>query len=132
MSGNSRATGSAIDTDADVTIDDLILAEQARFVERTRRSRELTEQAKGVMPGGVTSSWAMGRPHPLWISHGEGSRVWDVDGNEYVDVHGGYGVNVVGHGNAAVEAAIARRAPLGTHFAQPTEDSIIVAENLAQ
>ena len=115
-----------------VTIDDRILAEEHQFVARTPRSLELTEQAQAVMPGGVTSSWATGRPHPIWISHGSGSHVWDVDGNDYVDVHAGYGVNVVGHGNADVVAAIARRAPLGTHFAQPTEDSIVVAENLAQ
>ncbi len=113
------------------TIDDRIVAEEERFLARNRRSLELHERAGAVMPGGVTSSWASTRPVPVWISHGEGSHVWDVDGNEYVDVHAGYGVNVVGHANPAVVDAVRRRVSRGTHFAQPTEDSIAVAEALA-
>ena len=54
--------------------------------------------------------------------------MWDVDGNEYVDYHAGYGVNVVGHANPAVVEAVQRRVTLGTHFAQPVEDAIVVAE----
>lgn len=113
------------------SIDEHILAQEERFLARTPRSREMYERALGVMPGGVTSSWSSTRPIPVWISHGNGSHVWDVDGNEYVDVHAGYGVNVVGHANPAVVAAVQRRVTQGTHFAQPTEDSIIVAEALA-
>ncbi len=113
-------------------IDDRIIAEERRFVERNRRSQELYERAKRTMPGGVTSSWSSTRPIPVWISHGAGSHVWDADGNEYVDVHAGYGVNVVGHANPAVVEAVQRRVTQGTHFAQPTEDSIVVAEALAE
>ncbi len=113
------------------TIDDRILAEEERFVARNRRSSELYDIATHVMPGGVTSSWSTTRPIPVWISHGRGSHVWDVDGNEYVDFHAGYGVNVVGHANPAVVEAVQRRVTQGTHFAQPTEDSIVVADALA-
>ncbi|WP_395160026.1 aspartate aminotransferase family protein [Ilumatobacter sp.] len=115
-----------------ITIDDRILAEELRFVERNLRSQELYERATRVMPGGVTSSWSSTRPIPVWISHGEGAHVWDVDGNEYVDVHAGYGVNVVGHANPAVVEAVQRRVSRGTHFAQPVEDAIVVAEALAE
>ena len=83
------------------------------------------------MPGGVCSSWASSRPLPVWVSHGEGALVWDADGTEYVDMHAGYGVNVVGHANPAVVRAVQDRVTKGTHFAQPTEDAIVVAENLA-
>ena len=113
------------------TIDDRIRAEEARFLERNRRSRELYERALASMPGGVTSSWSSTRPIPVWIDRGEGSHVWDADGNEYVDYHAGYGVNVVGHANPAVVAAVQRRVAKGTHFAQPVEDAIVVAEALA-
>jgi glutamate-1-semialdehyde 2,1-aminomutase len=116
---------------AEPYIDGLILEQERRFLERNVRSRELFERASPVMPGGVTSSWSSTRPVPVWVSHGEGSHVWDADGNEYVDVHAGYGVNVVGHANPAVVEAVQRRVTLGTHFAQPTEDSIVVAEALA-
>ena len=116
----------------DGTIDDRIRAEEARFVERNRRSGELYERALHSMPGGVTSSWSSTRPIPVWVERGAGSHVWDVDGNEYVDYHAGYGVNVVGHANPAVVDAVQRRVTMGTHFAQPVEDAIVVAEALTE
>jgi glutamate-1-semialdehyde 2,1-aminomutase len=57
--------------------------------------------------------------------------VWDVDGNEFVDLHGGYGVMLAGHAHPAVVAAVSERVGKGTHFAQPTTDAIVVAEELA-
>ena len=113
------------------SIDDHVLAEEQVFVTRNRRSQELYERAMRSMPGGVTSSWSSTRPIPVWVHRGEGSHVWDVDGNEYVDYHAGYGVNVVGHANPAVVEAVQQRVAKGTHFAQPVEDAIVVAEALA-
>lgn len=113
------------------TIDGRVLAEEARFLERNRQSQALYERARASMPGGVTSSWSSTRPIPVWVNRGEGSHVWDADGNEYVDYHAGYGVNVVGHANPAVVEAVQRRVTKGTHFAQPVEDAIVVAEALA-
>ena len=72
------------------------------------------------------------RPGTVWVSHGKGSRIWDVDGTEYVDLHGGYGVMLVGHAHPAIADAVQRRMALGSHFAQPTDDAIVVAENLAE
>lgn len=115
-----------------LTLDDLIRAEEEVFLGRMSRSAALGARASAVMPGGVCSSWASSRPLPVWVSHGEGAMVWDVDGAEYVDMHAGYGVNVVGHANPAVVRAVQDRVTKGTHFAQPTEDAIVVAENLAQ
>ena len=91
------------------TLDDLIRDQEAAFLARTPRSQAMWEEACDVMPGGVTSSWASTRPIPVWIERGHGSHVWDVDGNEYVDYHAGYGVNVVGHGNPHVVDAVQRR-----------------------
>ena len=84
------------------------------------------------MPGGVCTSWSSSRPVPVWVDRGLGAHVWDADGTEYVDVHGGYGVNVVGHANPAVVRAVQDRVTKGTHFAQPTEDAFHVAEALAE
>jgi len=89
-------------------------------------------RARRSLAGGVTSSWQIARPQPVWISHGAGSRVWDVDGNQYVDLHGGYGVMAVGHAHPRVVAAVSERVRRGTHFAQPTEEAIAVAEELAR
>ena len=114
-----------------VTLDDLIRQEEEHFLGRMGESAALWARGQQVMPGGVCSSWASSRPLPVWVSHGDGALVWDVDGTEYVDMHAGYGVNVVGHGNPAVVRAVQHRVTRGTHFAQPTEDAIHVAENLA-
>jgi glutamate-1-semialdehyde 2,1-aminomutase len=114
------------------TVDDVIRAEEDTLLQRVPKAREMYARAQSVMPGGVTSSWASTRPIPVWIDRGAGGHVWDVDGNEYVDLHAGYGVNVVGHAHPAVVDAVQRRVALGTHFAQPTPDSIVVAELLGQ
>ena len=111
-------------------IDALIEEGEARFVARQPGSARLLDRARGSLAGGVTSSWQIAWPQPIWISHGKGSKVFDADGTEYVDLHGGYGVNIVGHGHPEVAEAIAARALRGTHFAQPTEDAIVVAEEL--
>jgi glutamate-1-semialdehyde 2,1-aminomutase len=110
----------------------LIAREEARFLERQPRSAELLRRASGSLAGGVTSSWQIARPQAVWLSHGVGSKVWDVDGTSYVDLHGGYGVMAVGHAHPAVVAAVAARVAKGTHFAQPTEDALAVAEELVR
>src|SRR5260370_32473440 len=84
------------------------------------------------MPRGVPSSFQDAAPQPSFIERGKGSRIWDVDGNEYVDFHNGFGVMVVGHAHPKIVDAVARQAALGSHFAQPVENSIIVATELAR
>lgn len=84
------------------------------------------------LAGGVTSNWQISDPQPIWVDRGLGSRVWDVDGNEYVDLHGGYGAMLAGHAHPAVVAAVSDRVRKGTHFAQPTADAIAVAEELSE
>jgi glutamate-1-semialdehyde 2,1-aminomutase len=103
--------------------------EKARLVERTRRSGEYFQRARRVMPAGVPSSFQRSDPWPTYIERGRGAQVWDVDGNEYLDFHNGFGVMCVGHANPAA-AAVKARVDEGTHFAAPTEGSIVVAEEL--
>lgn len=113
-------------------LDALIDQEERRFVERQPRSAALADRARRTLAGGVTSSWQIARPQTVWITHGTGSRVFDVDGAEYVDLHGGYGVNLLGHGHPRIVDAVGARIPRGSHFAQPTEDALVVAEELAR
>jgi len=114
-----------------MSLDDLIEREERVFLARQPASAARTTRAKGVLAGGATSSWMISRPGTVWVSHGKGSRIWDVDGTEYVDLHGGYGVMLVGHAHPAIADAVQRRIGLGSHFAQPTDDAVVVAENLA-
>jgi glutamate-1-semialdehyde 2,1-aminomutase len=104
--------------------------ERTALLERTAGSQAAYDRARAVMPGGVPSSFQAADPRPIYLSHGEGSRVWDVDGNEYVDFHNGFGVMCVGHGNPAIVEAVTRQAARGSHFAAPTEGSIAVATEL--
>ena len=58
--------------------------------------------------------------------------MWDVDGNEMWDFHNGFGSMVQGHAHPAIGSALAERYAEGTHFAAPTEDAIVVGEELAR
>ncbi len=113
-------------------LDELIVEQERIFLGRQPCSRALLERARRSLAGGVTSNWQIARPQAVWISHGHGSRIFDVDGGEYVDLHGGYGAMAVGHAHPAVVAAVSERVARGTHFAQPIEDAIVVAEDLAR
>ena len=113
-------------------IAELTEREEREFERRRPRSRELVQRAREHSPGGVPSSFQDSPPFPIFVDRGAGSRVWDADGNEYVDFHNGFGVNVVGHAHPLVVAAIAERAGRGTHFAQPGEDFVVVAAELAR
>lgn len=106
--------------------------EEAEFRARRTRSRELWKEATEYIPRGVPSSFQDTPPQPVFIDHGEGSRVWDVDGNEYVDFHNGFGVMVVGHAHPAIVAAVESQIHRGSHFAQPVEENIVVARELAR
>jgi glutamate-1-semialdehyde 2,1-aminomutase len=117
-------------TDAELT--QVIAVQEEIFVGRQPRSARLAEDAKQYLTGGVTSSWQITAPQPVWLSHGQGSKVYDVDGNEYVDLHGGYGAALAGHAHPAIAEAIRSQAGLGTHFAQPTENALAVAAELSR
>jgi glutamate-1-semialdehyde 2,1-aminomutase len=113
-------------------IKELTDREERKLDERTTGSRAMFERARKTLAGGVASSYQLRDPWPLYLSHGKGPRVWDVDGNELLDFHNGFGSMVQGHAHPAIEKAVAERYPLGTHFAVPTEDAVVVGEELAR
>jgi glutamate-1-semialdehyde 2,1-aminomutase len=106
--------------------------EEEAFRKARRRSAELWDEARQVIPRGVPSSFQDAPPQPVFVERGKGSRVWDVDGNEYVDFHNGFGVMVVGHAHPLIVEAVSDQVRKGTHFAQPVEDDAIVARELAR
>jgi glutamate-1-semialdehyde 2,1-aminomutase len=106
--------------------------EQRRFEAQTPTSAKMYERGSRTLPGGVPSSYQVHEPWPMYLSHGRGQYVWDVDGNRLRDFHNAFGSMVQGHAHPAITRAIEERAKLGTHFAAPTEDSLVVAEELAR
>ena len=120
-----------VEIDLDL-VEQLAKRETAALDDKHTRSIAYREEARTHLPGGVSSSWQMWPPHPIYVRRGTGSHVWDIDENEYVDYHNGYGVMVMGHAHPKIVEAVQRRVELGTHFAQPTEDALACAENLAE
>ena len=119
-------------TSSDSRLDAAVAEQEEVFLARQPQSRALAERASRSLAGGVTSSWQITRPQAVWISHGAGSKIYDVDGTEYVDLHGGYGAGLAGHAHPAIVEAVTRQVARGTHFAQPTKDAIVVAEELGR
>jgi glutamate-1-semialdehyde 2,1-aminomutase len=128
----SPRTAASAHADARPSLDDVIGEQERIFIDRQPESAKLAARARLAMAGGVTSSWQISRPQPVWLSHGSGSKLYDVDGHEYVDMHGGYGVSLAGHAHPAIVAAVQRQVASGTHFAQPTRDALAVATELGR
>lgn len=106
-----------------------------RFALRTPRTRALFERAKQTIPGGAGSTARLPRngwkPYPLFIAEGEGSRIRDVDGNEYIDYLLGLGPMILGHRNPTITRAVSDAvAELGTCFGLPYELEIEAAEKV--
>lgn len=125
------ATRAAVELDR-ARIRELIEREERRLNERTPRSAEMYERARRAMVKGVPSSYQVRDPWPIYLTEGRGSRVWDVDGNEMIDFHNGFGSMVQGHAHPAIVKAVQERVAKGTHFAAPVEDAIIVSEELSK
>src|SRR5687768_2665886 len=106
--------------------------EQKKLDARTTRSGEMYERARRTLSGGVSSSYQVRDPWPIYLERGHGAKVWDVDGTEMVDFHNGFGSMVQGHANAAIVEAVQRQVARGTHFAAPVEDAIVVSEELVR
>src|SRR2546429_4338880 len=120
-------------TDLDrARIAELTEREQRRLDERTQGSRALYERARRALSGGVASAYQAREPWPIYLSHGRGSHVWDVDGTEMVDFHNGFGSMVQGHAHPAIVEAVQKRVELGTHLAPPTEGGVAVAQGLSR
>ena len=106
--------------------------EIARYAERTKGSQRATERTRKVMPAGVPSSFQAYDPHPIVVAHAAGSRMTDVDGNEYVDYDMGFGALFAGHMNPAVRRAVEAQLDAGTLYVTPCELNGEVGEILAE
>ena len=97
---------------------------------RTEKSRELVKRLSNSIPGGNTRSLAHFPPYPIAISHGSGCRIWDVDGNEFVDLLNNYTATVHGHAVPAINEAMTKQAAQGTVFPAPAEAQAELAERI--
>lgn len=92
---------------------------------------ELLEKAKKVIPGGVNSparAYSPVESNPPFIQRGEGSRIWDAEGNEYIDFVGSWGPLILGHAEKSVVDAVKGAAESGTSYGAPTAAEVELAE----
>jgi len=96
---------------------------QGGFEMKRKKSINLYQKALELIPGGVNSPVrafkAIGIP-PTFIDRAKGSKIWDVDGNEYIDYVGSWGPMILGHAHPKVIGALKKAAPKGTSFGAPT------------
>ncbi|HLM98785.1 MAG TPA: glutamate-1-semialdehyde 2,1-aminomutase [Bryobacteraceae bacterium] len=99
------------------------------------KSRELFSRAQKHIPGGVNSPVRAFRGvggSPLFITRGKGSRIYDADGNEYIDYVGSWGPLLLGHAHPQIVAAVGEALANGTSFGAPTEREIELAELISE
>lgn len=89
---------------------------EVEYIAKTKKSRELYEKSLKYMPAGVSYALRYMSPHPLYIVRAKGTRVYDVDGNEYVDFWMGHGVQLLGHLHPVVVEAVKRVLEIGSHI----------------
>jgi len=96
------------------------------------KSARAWEAAKRRIPFGVNSNYRLVDPYPLYVRKAKGSRIWDVDGNEYVDFNMAFGALVAGHSHPLLAKAMRERVSNGTIFGYESVDAGRLAEHMCQ
>lgn len=116
------------------SLEGLLKRYESEYIRKNVKSGRLFEQAKAHLAGGVTGNMKLMRPypHPIYFTEGKGSRVYDVDGNEYIDTIFGAGTQILGHNHPAVVEAVKRQADRGLMLIYPTEMEAQLAEKISR
>ncbi len=102
------------------------------YVSKTPISKLLYERAKKVLPAGVSYAIRHFEPYPFYTAKAKGCRLYDVDGNEYIDFWLGHTALILGHSPPAVVKAVKRQLEKGTHYGTAHELEIALAEQVAK
>ena len=96
------------------------------------RQLEMYRRALGHMPGGTDSNFRAWGEATIYVDRGKGGRVWDLDGNEFVDLRMGYGPVILGHGDERVDDYVNERMRRGVSFSLTSEDEVRTIELLCE
>lgn len=98
----------------------------------SKTSKEIFERAKKCIPGGVNSPvrafQSVNKEYPIFISSAKGSKLYDEDGNEYVDMLGSWGPMILGHNHPDVLEIVKKELEKGTSYGLPTKKEVELAE----
>jgi len=100
------------------------------YESRTKRSAELFERARDVMPGGVNHNIRAFKPHPFCTASANGNVLIDVDGNRYIDFWNGHGSLILGHNHPQVVQAVKAQIEKSSHYGTFNENEILLAEQI--
>src|SRR5216684_2924674 len=103
---------------------------QNMYPDSKSRSQKLYDRALTSLPGGNSRTTVFMKPYPIYAARGEGCRVWDVDGNEYIDCVNNFTSLIHGHAHPLLVEAATRQLALGSAFGLPTLSEIELAELL--
>jgi len=97
----------------------------------TTQSEKIYEQAKNVIPGGVSSPVRAIKPYPFYTASAEGCTITDADGNRYTDYCMGYGPLILGHAHPAIKDAVTDQLSRGWLYGTPIEAEVQLATKIA-
>ena len=93
-------------------------------------SKDLFQESKKFIPGGVSSPVRAFEPYPFFVKKASGSKIYDVDGNKYIDHCLAYGPLILGHADPKVVREVSNQLTIGSAYGAPTENEIILAKEV--
>ncbi len=100
------------------------------YIAKTPNCGKAAKRAQAIIPGGVGSAIQFWGPYPIYVKDSAGSKIWDLDGNEYIDYCMCYAAMVSGHGNEVIADAISKQAHKGCLYGLPGESATFLAEEI--
>ncbi len=111
---------------------DTLQKEIALYEKRTPKSAEAHKKAEKRIPLGVASNYRHYEPYPIFVKDGKGSKIHDIDGNEYIDHNLCFGALMAGHCHPAVVKAVEEKLHEGTTFGMPHDQEWELAEEICK
>ena len=112
----------------------MTVSESTDVIPHTSHSRQHAMYARAMqsMPGGTDSNFRAWGEDTVYVDRGKGGHIWDIDGNEFIDLRMGYGPVILGHADPRVDDAVAEAARKGVSFSLTSEEEVRVAELIKQ
>jgi len=114
------------------SLDAALSAAERRFIDANPRSRLRHERARAVLPGGHSRQTLYYAPFPLTVAHGEGTRITDLDGHEYLNLVGDFAAGVFGHRSEPIHQAVQQAMRSGISLSGPNTHEVELAELISQ
>ncbi|PNV77612.1 MAG: aspartate aminotransferase family protein, partial [Thermoproteota archaeon] len=113
-------------------LDKIPASEVELYKRRTPGSARIFEEVRSLVPFGVNSNYRYFEPHPIYMKRARGSRIWDVDGNEYIDFNMAFGALGIGHSHPKLVEAMKEKIENGTIYGFEPDEALELARIIRQ